>query len=216
VAIAELQIRQIAFSLMIQHLATNQRLPSATIKIDGFPVLDNMSLDGIACVDCTFAGYDLTGMYADLELQFRFYSGLAAVKSAGSLQQPPTQTANHSICQFPDPVWVFPSYFNTTGTGPNPANPNAVSASGGIGYVAKFSALTSSGTSLVYSTYFGEARASVGAATSAAWQQTQAEMPISPERRTPRTFPQRRAHGRQHATQISCLLFATRTAMLPS
>ena len=45
--------------------------------------------------------------------------------------------------------------FNTTGTGPNPGNPNAVSASGGIGYVAKFSALTSSGTSLVYSTYFG-------------------------------------------------------------
>jgi hypothetical protein len=45
--------------------------------------------------------------------------------------------------------------FNTTGSGPNPGNPNAVSASGGLGYVAKFSALTSGGTSLVYSTYFG-------------------------------------------------------------
>ncbi|HEY2399937.1 MAG TPA: Ig-like domain repeat protein [Steroidobacteraceae bacterium] len=45
--------------------------------------------------------------------------------------------------------------FNTTGSGPNPGNPNAVSASNGLGYVAKFSALTSSGTALVYSTYFG-------------------------------------------------------------
>jgi hypothetical protein len=97
VAIAELQIRQTAFSLMIQHLASNQRLPSATLKIPNFSVLDDMPLDGIACVGCTFAGFDLDGMFADLELQFRFYSGLAAVRSAGSLQQPPTQTANHIL-----------------------------------------------------------------------------------------------------------------------
>lgn len=50
---------------------------------------------------------------------------------------------------------LTPGAFNTTGSGPNPGNPNAVSASGGLGYVAKFSALTSSGTSLLYSTYFG-------------------------------------------------------------
>jgi hypothetical protein len=34
--------------------------------------------------------------------------------------------------------------FNTTGSGPNTAVPTLVSASGGLGYVAKFSALTTS------------------------------------------------------------------------
>jgi hypothetical protein len=97
VAIAELQIRQTAFSLMIQHIASNQRLPSATIKIPFFPVLDNMPLDSISCVGCTFSAASNSSIYANLDLQFRYYTGLAAVKAAGSLQQPPTQTANHPL-----------------------------------------------------------------------------------------------------------------------
>ena len=96
-AIAELQIRQTAFSQMIQHFATNQRLPSATIKIPLFPVLDNMPLDSIACVGCTFSTASDNAIFADLDLQFRYYTGLAAVKAAGSLKQPPTQTANHPL-----------------------------------------------------------------------------------------------------------------------
>jgi hypothetical protein len=82
---------------LIQHRATAQRLPSATIKIPSFPVLDDKLLDSIACVGCTFSAATATTIFADLDLQFRFYTGLAAVKAAGSLQQPPTETANHPL-----------------------------------------------------------------------------------------------------------------------
>ncbi|KAA6456651.1 hypothetical protein DYQ86_24610 [Acidobacteria bacterium AB60] len=45
--------------------------------------------------------------------------------------------------------------FNTLGSGPIPSSPQILNASSGYGYVAKFAPVTSSGTSLVYSTYFG-------------------------------------------------------------
>jgi hypothetical protein len=45
--------------------------------------------------------------------------------------------------------------FNTLGSGPVPSSPQIVNAPNGYGYVAKFGPVTSSGTSLVYSTYFG-------------------------------------------------------------
>lgn len=46
--------------------------------------------------------------------------------------------------------------FNTTGGGPNTSNPISLNGAYGSGYVAKFAPVTSKGTSLLYSTYFGE------------------------------------------------------------
>ena len=45
--------------------------------------------------------------------------------------------------------------FNTLGSGPIPSTPSIVNAPNGYGYVAKFGPVTTSGTTLLYSTYFG-------------------------------------------------------------
>jgi hypothetical protein len=45
--------------------------------------------------------------------------------------------------------------FNTLGSGGNPLSPQILVSPNGYGYVAKFAPVTASGTSLVYSTYFG-------------------------------------------------------------
>ena len=96
-AIAELQVRQAALSVLVQLFASNQRLPSSTVKIPTAPMLDNMPLDSIACIGCSFADAGDTSIFCDLTLEFRYYSGLAAVKGAGSLKQPPVLTANVSL-----------------------------------------------------------------------------------------------------------------------
>ena len=56
-----------------------------------------MPLDSIACVGCVFSAASDNTIYAILDLQFRYYTGLAAIKAAGSLQQPAIQPANHSL-----------------------------------------------------------------------------------------------------------------------
>ena len=45
--------------------------------------------------------------------------------------------------------------FNTLGSGPIPSQPQTVNAPSGYGYVAKFGPVTTSGATLLYSTYFG-------------------------------------------------------------
>lgn len=45
--------------------------------------------------------------------------------------------------------------FNTLGSGPIPSSPQILNAPSGYGYVAKFGPVTSSGSTLIYSTYFG-------------------------------------------------------------
>ncbi|WP_162601551.1 Ig-like domain repeat protein [Occallatibacter savannae] len=48
-----------------------------------------------------------------------------------------------------------PGAYNTLGSGPIPATPQILVAPSGYGYVAKFAPVTASGSTLVYSTYFG-------------------------------------------------------------
>ncbi len=50
---------------------------------------------------------------------------------------------------------LTPGAFNTLGSGPNPLSPQQVVAPGGYGYVAKFGPVTTNGSTLIYSTYFG-------------------------------------------------------------
>jgi hypothetical protein len=52
--------------------------------------------------------------------------------------------------------------FNTSGSGPSSSTPTLVNAPNGYGYVAKFGPVTASGTSLIYSTYFGGGATSGG------------------------------------------------------
>jgi hypothetical protein len=52
--------------------------------------------------------------------------------------------------------------FNTSGSGPSPSTPSLINAPNGYGYVAKFAPVTTSGTSLIYSTYFGGGATSGG------------------------------------------------------
>jgi len=52
--------------------------------------------------------------------------------------------------------------FNTSGSGPSSSTPSLLNAPNGYGYVAKFAPVTTSGTSLIYSTYFGGGATSGG------------------------------------------------------
>lgn len=52
--------------------------------------------------------------------------------------------------------------FNTSGSGASSSTPSLLNASGGYGYVAKFAPVTTSGTTLIYSTYFGGGSAAGG------------------------------------------------------
>jgi Beta-propeller repeat len=92
--------------------------------------------------------------------------------------------------------------FNTLGSGPIPSTPQILNAPNGYGYVAKFAPVTASGTSLLYSTYFGGEPST--AATSAVWRETQAATYTSLGRRMPPTSPPQPAHTRQPATRRNC------------
>lgn len=136
-----------------------------------FPTTANAAISDIGGgnpIDMAFMTvFNATGTGLVYSTLFGDTQGGVSVKGAGCSADCGASTYGTSIAL--DPAgnvyiggWTVSSHllltsgaFNTFGSGPIPSSPNILNAPSGYGYVAKFAPVTSSGTTLVYSTYFG-------------------------------------------------------------